>query len=92
MIIYGDGEQLRDYTYISDIIEGLILSGEKKISSGEAFNLGYSQPISVNQLVHKMYNIANKPKKVVYTEKQKGDVDITHSDINKAKNMLNYQP
>lgn len=90
--IYGDGEQLRDYTYISDIIEGLILSGEKNISSGEAFNLGYSQPISVNQLVDKMYSIAEKPKKVVYTEKQKGDVDITHSDIKKAKNMLNYQP
>ena len=90
--IYGDGEQLRDFTYISDIIDGLILAGEKKESKGEVFNLGYSNPISVNQLVDKMYKIANKTKKIKYIQKQKGDVNITHSDINKAKNVLGFRP
>ena len=92
IIIYGDGEQLRDFTYISDIIDGLILSGENDNISGEIFNLGYSEPISVNQLVEKMYSIAKKPKKVKYIEKQKGDVDITYSDIKKAQNILSYKP
>ncbi|MFX0017323.1 MAG: GDP-mannose 4,6-dehydratase [Promethearchaeota archaeon] len=90
--IYGDGEQLRDFTYISDIIEGLILAGEKNESKGEIFNLGYSNPISVNNLVDKMYKITNKTKKVKYIQKQKGDVNITHSDINKAIRILGFRP
>jgi nucleoside-diphosphate-sugar epimerase len=92
LIIYGDGEQLRDFTYISDIVEGLILSGENNNVSGEYFNLGYSKPISVNQLVGKMYSIAEKPMKVKHIEKQKGDVDVTYSDIKKAQSVLNYKP
>jgi len=92
LIIYGDGEQLRDFTYISDIINGLILASEKKESSGQAFNLGWSNPISINQLVNKIYDIANKPKKVKYKEKKKGDMDITHADITKATKVLNYFP
>ena len=58
--IYGDGEQLRDFTYVSDIVNGLILAGEKKSSTGEIFNLGCSNPISVNQLVNKMTDIAKR--------------------------------
>ncbi|TFF89500.1 MAG: NAD-dependent epimerase/dehydratase family protein [Promethearchaeota archaeon] len=92
ILIYGDGEQLRDFTYISDIINGLILSAEKEKSNGEVFNLGCSNPISVNQLVDKMYNIADKPKNVKYVEERKGDVRVTHSDITKAKKILNYHP
>ena len=92
IIIYGDGEQLRDFTYISDIINGLILAGEKKEAIGQVFNLGCSNPIKVNDLVDKMYSIAGKAKKVRYIEKQKGDVDITFSNIEKAQKILNYYP
>jgi UDP-glucose 4-epimerase len=90
--IYGDGEQLRDFTYISDIINGLILACEKEASNGEVFNLGCSNPISVNKLIDKMYGITKRPKKIKYTEKQQGDVDITYSNTNKAKDLLNYEP
>ncbi|MFX1236908.1 MAG: GDP-mannose 4,6-dehydratase, partial [Promethearchaeota archaeon] len=91
-IIFGDGEQLRDFTFVSDIINGLILGAEKKESNGEIFNLGCSNPISVNMLVDKMYDIAGKSKKVKYIEKQQGDVDITYSNTEKARKMLNYIP
>ncbi|MFX0138785.1 MAG: NAD-dependent epimerase/dehydratase family protein [Candidatus Hodarchaeota archaeon] len=90
--IYGDGEQLRDFTYISDIVSGLILSAEKPESNGQAFNLGISNPISINQLVEKMYAIANKPKNIIHVEKKKGDVEITHSNTEKARKILNYNP
>jgi UDP-glucose 4-epimerase len=90
--IFGDGEQLRDFTYISDIINGLILACEKSVSNGEIFNLGCSNPINVNDLIEKMYSITNSTKKIKYIEKQQGDVDITYSNINKAKNLLNYMP
>ncbi|MFX0043512.1 MAG: GDP-mannose 4,6-dehydratase [Candidatus Hodarchaeota archaeon] len=92
LIIYGDGEQLRDFTYVSDIVDGLILSGENDKVSGEIFNLGYSEPISVNELIEKMFSIAEKPIKAKYIEKQKGDVDVTYSDIKKAQNILKYKP
>jgi len=90
--IYGDGEQLRDFTYVSDIVDGLILSGEKEEAIGQVFNLGFSSPITVNKLIEKMYSIANVPEKVKYGEKKKGDVEVTHSDTTKAKKMLNYHP
>jgi len=92
LILYGDGSQQRDFTYISDIINGIALAGENEKASGEVFNLGNSSPISVNRLVDYMYEIANKPKKVKYIEKQKGDVEITHSNIEKAQKILHYHP
>ena len=90
--IYGNGEQLRDFTYVSDIINGLILAAENKNSSGEIFNLGVSNPVKVNDLIDKMYNLANKSKNLSYIEKQQGDVDITYSNTEKAKKDLNYNP
>lgn len=90
--IYGDGEQLRDFTYISDIINGLILAGENFESAGNVFNLGCSNPIKVNDLIDKMYSISEKSKKVRCVEKQQGDVDITYSNTEKAKKILNYYP
>ena len=70
----------------------MILSAEKKEANGQIFNLGYSNPISVNQLIEKIYSIANKSKNVKYIEKQKGDVNITHSNIKKAKTILDFHP
>lgn len=90
--IYGEGDQLRDFTYVSDIVNGLILASEKKESNGEIFNLGCSNPISVNNLVEKMYIITKKPKKIKHDVEQKGDVDITYSNTDKAKKVLNYYP
>ncbi|MGQ4875837.1 MAG: GDP-mannose 4,6-dehydratase [Promethearchaeia archaeon] len=92
IIIYGDGTQLRDFTFVSDIINGIILAGENPKSSGEVFNLGLSNPISVNKLVDMMYSIANKEKKIKYIDKQEGDVDITYSDTQKANKILKYYP
>jgi len=92
IVIYGDGEQLRDFTYVSDIVNGLILSADNDESNGEVFNLGCSNPISVNELVDKMYAIAGKPKNVRYGSEKKGDVRVTHSDITKAKKILGYEP
>ena len=92
LLIYGDGTQKRDFTYVSDVVNGLILASEKIGAIGEIFNLGCSNPVTVNELVDKMYNIVKAEKKIRYIEKQKGDVNITHSDISKAKKILNFTP
>jgi UDP-glucose 4-epimerase len=92
IIIYGDGEQLRDFTYVSDIVDGLILAAESNNANGQEFNLGFSKPVKVNDLISKMYEITEKPKKIKNVEKQVGDVDVTHSNTEKATKMLNYVP
>jgi UDP-glucose 4-epimerase len=90
--VYGDGNQMRDFTYISDIIDGLVLAAESDKSSGEIFNLGCSNPIRINDLIEKMYQITGKVKSIKYLDKQKGDVEITYSKIEKAKNVLSFKP
>ena len=90
--IFGDGTQIRDFTYISDIVDGLILASESKQSSGEIFNLGCSNPIKLNQLIEKMYKIADRPRNTQYLEKQQGDVKITSSKIDKARKILGFDP
>ncbi|MFW9827346.1 MAG: NAD-dependent epimerase/dehydratase family protein [Candidatus Thorarchaeota archaeon] len=90
--IYGNGNQLRDFTYISDIVEGLVLAAESDKSSGEIFNLGYSNPISVNDLIEKIYIITSKPKSIKNLGKEQGDVDTTYSKIEKAKKILSFEP
>ncbi len=90
--IFGDGSQIRDFTFISDIVNGLILASEVKQSSGEVFNLGCSNPIQLNQLIEKMYKIADRPRNTQYFEKQKGDVKITSSKIDKARKILQFDP
>jgi len=90
--IFGDGEQVRDFTYVSDIVEGTIAVGEIANIEGQIFNLGCSNPITVNELINQIYKIANKTKKVRYIEKQLGDVDVTYSNISKAKNILDFSP
>ncbi|TFF88079.1 MAG: NAD-dependent epimerase/dehydratase family protein [Promethearchaeota archaeon] len=90
--IYGDGSQIRDFTYVSDIVNGLILAAERQKASGEVFNLGCSNPIEVNKLVDIMYEISGKERKIKFSESQKGDVDITSSDIKKAQRLLGFKP
>ncbi|GAG59169.1 unnamed protein product [marine sediment metagenome] len=90
--IFGDGSQIRDFTFISDIVDGLILASEVKQSSGEIFNLGCSNPIQLNQLIEKMYKIADRTRNTLYLEKQKGDVKITSSKIDKARKILQFDP
>ncbi|MCK4286098.1 MAG: NAD-dependent epimerase/dehydratase family protein, partial [Candidatus Lokiarchaeota archaeon] len=90
--IFGDGSQIRDFTYISDIVDGLILASEIKQSSGEIFNLGCSNPIELNQLIEKIYEIADRPRNTQYLEKQQGDVKITSSKIDKARKILGFDP
>ncbi len=92
LTVFGTGEQLRDFTYISDIIDGIILSSEIEAAVGETFNLGYSDPISINNLIRIIYELTGAQRNVRYEEPQMGDVEITHSKIEKAQKILNYNP
>lgn len=89
---YGDGTSMRDYTYIDDIVDGVIasLNSDNKIS--EIINLGNSSPISLNKFIELCEKVTNKKAKFDQLGDQLGDVPITFADISKANKLLNYKP
>ncbi len=92
--LFGDGSSSRDYTYISDIIDGIMKAIDFTQQKGvyEIFNLGESTPIKLNEMVETIEKHLQKKASITRLPKQMGDVDITYADITKAKRILNYQP
>lgn len=89
--IYGDGKTKRDYTYVSDIVNG-ITSALKKDLNFEIFNLGNSKPVTLSHLISLLEKNLNKKAKVRFIPEQSGDPPITFADIKKSKKLLNYKP
>lgn len=92
-VIYGDGEQTRDFTYIDDIIDGTIKAGEKDDIEGEIFNIGSGSRLSVNEVLRLLQKATQKENvNPVHYAPKLGDVSDTYADINKAKKHLGYNP
>ncbi len=91
-IIYGDGEQTRDFTYVKDAIRGTILAGESKNANGEVVNIGGGERITINGLAKKMKEIMGKEIENEYIEEREGDIKHSLADISKAKRLLDYEP
>ncbi|MHA1401771.1 MAG: NAD-dependent epimerase/dehydratase family protein [Candidatus Heimdallarchaeaceae archaeon] len=89
--IYGDGTARRDFTYIDDIVDGIMLS-LNRMNGFKIYNLGRGRTISINELIHIIEEELQKRAKVVYQPKEIGDVELTHANISKAKEELNYEP
>tara|TARA_Y100000813_G_C24157198_1_gene350280 strand:- start:240 stop:1229 length:990 start_codon:yes stop_codon:yes gene_type:complete len=90
---YGDGNSLRDYTYIDDIVDGIISALDNKNNlSCEIFNLGNSKPVSLNSFIECCEEVTGKKAKYDIIENQLGDVPLTYADIDKSKKLLNYDP
>ncbi len=89
--LFGDGSSSRDYTFISDIIDGLV-SSIKRPYPYEIFNLGNSYTITLSDLIDLLEKVTDVPVKREYYPFQPGDVMKTWSDISKSKKMLSYDP
>ena len=91
--IYGDGNQTRDFTYISDIVEGTIRVGHIKGVEGAIFNIGGGSRISINETVKMLIDRCRASNaKIKYESTKVGDVEDTHADITKASKLLGYKP
>jgi UDP-glucose 4-epimerase len=92
-VIYGDGNQTRDFTYISDIVEGTLLAAEKDDIGGETINLGGGIQTTVNDLVNRLLKLIGKQGIIpVYDKPRPEDMPHTLADISKARKMLGYSP
>lgn len=92
--VFGDGSTQRDYTFIDDIIDGILKSIEF-VGNGcnyEIFNLGESQTISLSKMIKTIENSLGIKAKKEFLPLQPGDVDQTFADISKAKELLGYNP
>jgi len=89
--LFGDGSSSRDYTHISDIIQGIERAMENLKGFG-IFNLGESNAISLKELVALLENSTGKKADIKYLPMQDGDVLRTFADISRAKSVLGYNP
>jgi UDP-glucuronate 4-epimerase len=89
--IYGDGTSSRDYTHVTDIVQGIVNSLDN-LNGYNIFNLGESKTISLMELVNLLQKYTGKQAILKYLPKQAGDVERTYADITKAKMELSYRP
>jgi UDP-glucuronate 4-epimerase len=89
--LYGDGSSKRDYTFVEDIVSGLIALKDIKVGF-EIFNLGNSNVVSLKELISVIENATGKAAKINWMPDQPGDVPITYSDISKAADFFGYNP
>ena len=90
--IYGDGEQTRDFTYVANVVDGVLRACEAPKASGEVINVACGTRISLNRLLETMNRIVGTDIKALYKEPRAGDVRDSQADITKAKNLLGYAP
>ena len=90
--VYGDGQQTRDYTFISDIVAANLAAGQVPEAVGEVFNIGGGSRVTLIELLNIMEQVIGQPIHKKYVEKAKGDARHTSADITKAKNILGYSP
>ncbi len=89
--VYGDGTAKRDFTYVGDIMDGVVRSIYTP-SKYEIINLGGSKTIDVNGLIALIEKSLGKKAKVKYSDPAPGDVPLTYADVSKAKRLLGFNP
>jgi UDP-glucuronate 4-epimerase len=89
--VFGDGTAARDYTYVSDTVDGVMACTEREFGY-EVFNLGESQTVTLNCLIELLERALGRKAVIDRQPPQPGDVPITYADISKAQAKLGYQP
>jgi UDP-glucose 4-epimerase len=92
MVIFGDGTQTRDFTYVSDSVRGIILAGTQAAAVGATINLGSGIEVTVNELARTVASIAGRPDaEVLNDEPRPGDVLRLCADMSQARKLLGYR-
>ena len=92
-IIFGDGEQIRDFVYVKDVVDANFKAAITKNVAGEVFNIGSDTKITINDLANTMKELwENTGIEIIYGEPRLGDIKKGYADITKARLLLNYKP
>jgi UDP-glucose 4-epimerase len=90
--IYGDGEQTRDFTYVENVVDGVLRACEAPKAAGEVINVACGTRISLNALLALMNRIVGTNLEAIYKDGRAGDVRDSQADISKARALLGYEP
>jgi nucleoside-diphosphate-sugar epimerase len=91
-VIYGDGGQTRDFTYVTNVVDGVLRAAETPGVGGEVFNIATNSRISLNELLATLKKIFGSTVEAIYKDARQGDVRDSQADISKAEKMLGYKP
>lgn len=92
-IIYGDGEQTRDFINVKDVVEANMFALSKRKAVGEVFNISTGEATTINKLTETIQKIMDKTSlKPVHAEPRPGDIKHSYGDISKARRNLEYEP
>ena len=91
-IIFGDGEQSRDFTYIENVVQANLLAMSAEGLHGEAINIACGKKTSLNQLLNILKDILGSTQSPIYEEPRKGDVKHSLADIRKGREVIHYTP
>jgi len=88
---FGNGTTKRDYTFVSDIVDGIVAALDK-VHNFEIINIGNSNPIELNHFINVIEKTVGKKAIIDQQPEQPGDMPITYADVSKAKELLGYEP
>jgi nucleoside-diphosphate-sugar epimerase len=92
ILIYGDGEQRRDFTYVSNVVDGTIRAAEAAGASGRIFNVAASAPATVNDVAEAIGAVLGKPVEKTFAPPRIGDIRDSWADVSAAREVLGWEP
>jgi nucleoside-diphosphate-sugar epimerase len=91
-VIYGDGGQTRDFTYVANVVDGVLRACEAPGAPGQIINVATNGRVSLNELLRTMNKIVGTSLEAIYNDERAGDVRHSQADITKANRILGYKP
>lgn len=91
-VIWGDGEQTRDFIYVDDVTRALAAAGEAAVADGTIINVGCGQETSINELIQRIAEAANVEIRPLYNKTRSGGVRRSVADITRARELLGWEP
>ncbi|MEZ5541515.1 MAG: SDR family oxidoreductase [Pseudomonadota bacterium] len=91
-VIYGDGEQTRDFVYVADVVEANLRAAQAPDAAGQAINIATGTTITINELLHSVCRIQGQPFEPVYRAAREGDIRHSCADISRARELLDWAP
>jgi len=91
-VVFGDGEQTRDFTYVDNAVQANVLACEAPSASGRTFNVGTGRAVSLNQVLQMLQKTSGKTLETKYEPSREGDIRDSLADIRLAKEFLGYEP
>lgn len=91
-VVYGDGQQTRDFTYVDDVVDANLALLETDAADGEVLNVGSTGTITIEDLAEHVISETGATVDVAYTDSKEADARHTHADVTKARELLEYEP